>query len=131
MYWGGSDENNHKTWHKIPQAHDRQCQRLIKSGIEFISALNMKAWQDNINDTEKQTLTSKDHSNCPLRTVSEKEDSVFWKFDYSDLIYSLEYLKNKSYWRNGEWCCPDDIVKINLHPFLFYGILVSYFISST
>lgn len=28
-------------------------------------------------NTEKQTLTSKDHSNCPLRTVSEKEDSVF------------------------------------------------------
>lgn len=116
-------------WHRIPTVRDRQCQRHIKSGREFISVLNTKAWQDNINYTKKQRLTSKDHCNCPWRTVSEEKDSVSWKFDYSDLIYSFEYFKNKSRWRNGEWCCPDNIVKINLHPCLFRGILVSSFIS--
>lgn len=108
-------------WHGIPKEHALQCQRHIKSGTEFISVFDTKAWQDDINCRKTQTFMSKDHRH----SCFWEQDSVFPKFDYSDLIHLLKYFKNKSCWRYGEQYCTDNIVKINLHQFfLFHGILV-------
>lgn len=79
-------------WHRIPRVHDRQCQRYIKSGREFISVLDTKACQDNINYSKNQTPVQGSQQ-LPFEDCFWEKYSVFQRFDYSDSMYSLAYLK--------------------------------------